>query len=548
MLYREISKTLGIYLYIFSATLLVPFFLAFYYQFIIEPQFHPQPHTTIHFFVSILLCLGLGAFFHYLGRNAAGHLYRKEGLALVVLIWLITPLISALPFFLSKTLKNPFAAYFEATSGLTTTGSTALAPKRYDAQGKEIPIEAKVKGVIDTTYIYYGTVEPVRDPATGEILHEGIEAVSKALLFWRSFIQWLGGGGVIVLFVAILPILGAGGRVLVQTEVTGPIKDTLTPRIKGTAITLWKIYLALTIFEVVLLLVTNRKMELFDAVTIAFAAISTGGFSVRNTNIAFYQSVETEWAVIVCMFLGSVNFGLYYFAARGKLYKIFKPELILYLVIIAVASGITAWALIGSPEQFITGKILPFDVSDSIRQGIFQIVSAITTSGFFVVNYDIFPYLAQVLLIIVMFVGGMSGSTAGGIKIMRHYLLFRIAQHQVEFLFRPKWVQVLKVADKEVDTHAIVMVLSFFLIIITVSVFGTFFYVLDGIDPETALGLVSCMINDTGLSFRVAGPLGSCAFLSNFGYLLSCALMVMGRLEFFAVFAFLVPAFWKQNE
>lgn len=549
MLYREISKNLGIYLYIFSAMLLVPLFLAIYYQFFAAAEVHPQPHTSAHFFLSILFCLIMGAVFHYFGRDASGHLYRKEGLAIVVIIWLITPFVSALPFLLSGTLKNPFAAYFEATSGLTTTGSTALTAKKYDSQGKEIPYEITVKGVIDTTYVFYGTVEPIRDPKTGIILYEGIEAVSKALLFWRSFIQWLGGGGVIVLFVAILPVLGAGGRVLFQTEVTGPIKDALTPRIKGTAVALWKIYLGLTILEVFLLMATNAKMELFDAVTIAFAAISTGGFSVRNANIGYYQSEATEWVVIICMLLGSINFALYYFAGQGKFYKIFKPEFFLFLIIVALTGGLAAWTLDGTWERsMIGGPLIPFDISNSLRQGIFHIVSAITTSGFFTYDYDIFPYITQVAMVIVMFVGGMSGSTAGGIKIMRHYLLFRIAQHQIEFLFRPKWIQALKVSDKEVGTNTIVMILSFFLIITAVSVFGTFFYVLDGIDPQTAFGLVSCMINDTGLSFRVAGPTGSCAFLSNFSYLLSCALMVMGRLEFFAVFAFLVPAFWKQNE
>ena len=549
MLYREISKILGFYLYGFTVPLLLPLIIAGYYQFFADTQSHPQPHTTAHFFVTILVCLLLGGVFHYFGREASGHVYRKEGLAMVVMIWILTPVICALPFFLSGTLKNPIAAYFEATSGLTTTGSTALTAKKFNQDGKEIPIQETVKGVIDTTYVFYGTVEPVRDPITHQILYEGIEAVGKALLFWRSFIQWLGGGGIIVLFVAILPILGAGGRVLFQTEVTGPIKDTLTPRIKATAIELWKIYLWVTLLEVIILIATNTKMELFDAVTIAFAAISTGGFSIRNANIAYYQSSATEWAVLVCMLLGSINFSLYYFAMRGKFYKIFKPEFFLYLIVIALTCAITIWALVGEPNESLTGApIIPFSVTEAIRHGSFQIVSAITTSGFITVNYDIFPYVAQVVMLIVMFVGGMSGSTAGGIKIMRHYMLFRIAQHQVEFLFRPKWVQALKIAGKEVDTHAIVMVLCFFLIIIAVSVLGTFLYVLDGMDPKTALGLVGCMINDTGLSFRAAGPWQSCAFLSNFSYLLSCALMIMGRLEFFAVFAFLIPAFWKQNE
>lgn len=549
MLYREISKILSLYFYCFTGALCVPLLVAAYYQFLVDPNLHPQPHTTGVFLATIAICIAVAMALHLCGRGAKGHIYRKEGLAAVVIIWVLTPALCAIPFVISGTLKNPFAAYFEATSGLTTTGSTALAAKRYNENGQEIPLQYIDAGVINTEYIFYGTVEPIRDPVTHKILYEGIEAVSKALLFWRSFIQWLGGGGVMVLFVAILPLLGAGGRVLFQTEMTGPTKDTLTPRVKETAIELWKIYLGLTLFEIALLLVTNTKMELFDAINIAFAALSTGGFSIRNTSIGYYESSATDWAVIVCMLLGSINFSLYYFAMRGKFYRIFKPEFFLYLAIILVVCFLAIWVLVGQPKELLTNPHTEaYSLSDAIRYGAFQIVSAISTTGFSTVNYDIWPYIAQVLMLIVMFVGGMSGSTAGGIKIMRHYLLFRIAKHRVESLFRPKRVTALKLGDKEVDQNAITMALCFFLMIIFVSVTGTLFYVLDGIDPQTSLGLVGCMINGTGLSFRVAGPLGSCAFLSNFGYVISSVLMIMGRLEFFAIFAFLVPAFWKQDE
>lgn len=549
MLYREISKILSLYFYCFTGALFVPFVVAAYYQYLVDPSLHPQPHTTEVFLATIAICIVIAMGLHYFGKEAKGHIYRKEGLAAVVIIWILTPALSAIPFVGSGVLKNPFAAYFEATSGLTTTGSTALIAKQYDERGNEVPIQYIERGVINTEYVYYGTVEPVRDPVTGKILYEGIEAVSKALLFWRSFIQWLGGGGIMVLFVAILPLLGAGGRVLFQTELTGPIKDTLTPRVKETAIQLWKIYLGLTVFEIALLLITNHKMEILDAITIAFAALSTGGFSIRNSNIGYYQNSATDWAVIVCMLLGSINFSLYYFAFRGKFYRIFKPEFFLYLAIILVVSFFTIWFLIGQPKELLTDtKVGTYSLTDAIRYGTFQIVSSISTTGFSTVNFDVWPYVAQVFMLIVMFVGGMSGSTSGGIKIMRHYMLFRIVRHRIESLFRPKRVMTLKMGDKEVDHNAIVMALCFFVLIISVSVAGALLYVLDGVDPETSLGLVGCMINGTGLAFRVAGPLGSCAFLSDFGYMISSVLMIMGRLEFFAIFAFFVPAFWKQDE
>ncbi len=549
MYYRDINRIFGLFLYGLSGALMIPFILAVYYEYFADPLVHPQPHSTGAFLLTVVICLSTGALCHFFSKGATRHLFRKEGLVVVVLIWVLSPAFSSLPFILSGTLKNPFDAYFEAVSGLTTTGATTMQAKAYDSQDKEIPIRRTVAGPLVTEYVYYGTIEPVRDPVTHQILHEGVEAVSKALLFWRSFIQWLGGGGIVVLFVAILPIFGAGGRVLFQTEVAGPIKDALTPRIKETAIALWKIYLVLTVFQIALLLITNSQMEWLDATTIAFSALSTGGFSIRNASIGYYHNANTEWAVILCMLLGSINFSVYYFISIGKIFKIFKPEIILYFAIILFSAALAAKVLIGQPQQLLTGEpIAPFSFTEALRSGTFQIVSAISTTGFATANFDIWPYIVQALMLIVMFVGGMSGSTAGGIKIMRHYLLFRIAQHKVETLFHPKRIQSLKVANKEVDNSAIVMTLCFFLILISVSVAGTFIYILDGIDPQTSLSLVGCMINGTGLAFRAGNPLDSCAFLSNFGCLFSSILMIMGRLEFFAILALMVPAFWKKSE
>lgn len=550
MLYRDICKILALVVLGFTGTLLVPLILGIYYEFIADPQTHPQPHTTLYFVESIAIGLALAGILQYFSRGAAGRIYRREGLAIVVFIWVLIPALGALPFYLSGTLKNPFEAYFESASGLTTTGMSAIQAKNYDAKtGQEIPYELTVQGPIPTTYRFYGNVEPVRDPVTHQIVAEGVEAVGKALLFWRSFIQWLGGVGIVVLFVAVLPTLGAGGKVLFQAEVPGPIKDALTPRIKETAVNLWKIYLGLTVFLTFLLMVTNPAMEWFDAITITFSSLSTGGFSVRNTSIGYYKNAATDWVVILSMLLGSINFSIYYYALKGKIYRIFEPEFFLYLAILTVSCALAIWWLVGTPEVLFTeAPHKLFDLSDAVRHGTFQIVSAMSSTGFTTADYDIWPYAVQALMLVLMFVGGMSGSTAGGIKIMRHYMLFRIGQFKVESLFSPKRVQTFKVGGKEMDQGAMIMVLCFFLMIISVSVAGTLLYIFNGIDPETALGLVACMVNDTGMAFRAVGPLDSCAFMTNFDYALSSVLMIMGRLEFFAIFALLVPAFWKTNE
>lgn len=216
MLYRDICRIMGIFLFCYSAAFLFPFALAAYYQFWASPSLHPQPHTTLVFFLSFLCSLAIAGAFSYLGKKSSGRIYRREGLAIVVLMWFLLPAISAIPFVMSHTLKNPFAAYFEMVSGLTTTGATAMQAKEYDPDtGKEVPIVTTICGSVSKTYSYLGTIEPVRDPVTGTIIVQGIEAVSKSLLFWRSFIQWLGGGGIVVLFIAILPALGAGGEAVI---------------------------------------------------------------------------------------------------------------------------------------------------------------------------------------------------------------------------------------------------------------------------------------------------------------------------------------------
>lgn len=548
MLYRAICRIVGFYFLIFTACLFVPLALSIYYQLLNDPVFHPQPYTTIDFFYTIGLSASLAGLFIYLGRNAAGSIYRKEGLAAVVIIWLITPAISALPWLTSHTLDNFWQAYFEMVSGFTTTGSTILHAKNFDASGYEIPIEHVIEGVRDTTYIFNGTVNPIRNPLTGEIVKEGIEAVERTLLFWRSFTQFLGGGGIVVLFVAILPLLGVGGKMLFQSEVSGPNKGSVTPRIKETAVQLWKIYIFLTIAQIVIQFAANPSLPFFDSLTIAFSTLSTGGFSIRNLSIASYQSPITEWVIILFMIIGSINFTLYYYVAQGKLFKIYEIEFFLFLFLIFALSGMVVWQIIGS-EVLKLGGIHEgvFSFFEAFRYGTFQLVSAMSSTGFVTIDYDKWPYAAQALLWVAMFFGGMSGSTAGGIKTIRLYMLFRIAQYKVEQLFRPENVRIFHVGKWEVDSGRAITVLTFFLIVSAAAVLGTIIYIYDGIDLETSTSLVACMLNNTGLSFRMAGPQFSCAFLSDLGLILSSLLMILGRLEYYSLLAVFVPAFWRKD-
>lgn len=547
MLYRQISKVLGLYLIGFSGIFLLPLLIAAYYQFFADPSLHPQPHSTLSFFQSIICCALLGGVFLMLGRKSQGQLYRREALALVVIIWILTPLVSALPFSFSGTLKNPIHAYFEAVSGLTTTGATILQAKEFDEKtGQEIPIEKQVRGSLNVRYSFYGNIDPVRDQATGKILYKGIEALGKGLLFWRSFLHFLGGGGIVLLFIAILPALGLGGKMLLQAEMAGsPVKSALTPRIKENASLLWKIYIGLTILQVVMLMATNFQMPLFDALTLSFATLSTGGFTIHNESVGYYQNVYTDWISVLFMILGSINFSLYFYSLRGKFYKLYQPEFILFLSLLLASCMLCVWWLVGTEKRFYGSSPGVFSLCEAIRYGCFQIVSMHTTTGFAIADYDYWPYSIQVMMLLVMFLGGMSGSTAGGIKILRSYMLWRIGTHTIESLFRPDTVRQFKIGDQTISNGAIKLVLVFFLTLVSISFASTFVYVIWGIDPETALGVVAAMVTNTGVGFRIAGPYDSMAFLSDSGLLLSTFLMILGRLEIFAVLTVLLPAFWK---
>lgn len=544
MAYREIARILSLFILGFSALLLIPLFLALYYEFAVTAASHPQPHSAAAFLLTLLISLGLGGFCFWLGQNSKKNLLRKEGIVSIVLIWLFIPALAALPFYFSGTLKNPFQAYFEAASGFSTTGMTVIQGKAYNESGQEIPIQQTFGDPLEIHYSYHGNIPAIRNPTTGQATLTGIEAVGKALLFWRSFLQWVGGGAIIVVFVTIFPILGFSGKLLYQ-EATAAHKEGAIPLLTQFGVQLLLIYIGLTVLHMIALLVTNPLMEWLDAITISFSTLSTGGFSIRNANIGYYKNAWTEWIVILFMILGSMNFSIYYHAIARKFFRIYRPEFLLYLVAIILSCLLAVFYLYGSNKLLLTGEKGIFSIEEAVRYGVFQIVSAITTTGFATAQYDVWPYAVQALMLILMFVGGMSGSPAGGIKIIRNYMLFRVVQTKVESLFRMNTIRQVKIEDQVVDNETSTAVLCFFLLFIFFAVFGTYVYILQNIDPQSAMSLAACMLNNSALGFRIAHPGLSCAFLSDSGLVISSILMLLGRLEFFVVLALLIPSFWR---
>lgn len=546
MYYSDICRLLGRFFYAFTALMLIPLGLALYYDYYVKDMCPPCTHA---FLWTIVLTVLTGFILSFFGRNSQKNfrLFRRESLLTMALVWLLAPLISMLPFIFSSTLESPFLAYFESVSALTTTGSTVMFPKKYEGL-KEVAYVDRDYGDLGAYYVYKGTIEPIRD-AENKIIVEGIEAVAKPILFWRSFLNWIGGLGIIVIFSAILPALGMGGKIFLFAEMTGPVKEGFTPRIIETGRQLWKIYLFISAAQLALLLFTNPLLSFFDAVCITFSTVSTGGFTVKNQSIASYGNPATEWVVILFMFLGSINFNLFYFLIKGKIYRLYNPELLAFLGIIFACGFFTAFQLYGLDKALLAGGLQgKYTATEALRYGFFQTVSAQSSCGFSTANYDQWPYVVQALMLILLFIGGMSGSTSGGMKVIRPMMLFRIVCNKIELLFRPATIRQLRIGKEEVGLEPAQMVFCFFAAYITISVAAVFLFTLDHVDPETALGLVGATINNSGLGFRQAGPTLSCAFLSPFGAMLGSFLMLLGRLELFAILVILVPAFWKQTE
>lgn len=529
MHFKDISRFLGRYLFYLSLILLIPLGVAAYFQFCLSPLEHPQTHSTIAFLQTFFICLALALLFSTLGKKASGQLHRKESIFLVVIIWFVTAGIGSLPFTFTKTLEKPLDAYFEAMSGLSTTGATILFPKAYDAQtGEEVQIDLP-----ELPLKFYGTVAPVRDPISKEILFTGVEAVGKALLFWRSFLQWLGGMGIVVLFIAVFPALAIGGKFLFETEVAGPSKEAIVPRIKATASLLWKIYFGLTALQVLLLILTNPVISFFDALTLSFSTISTGGFSIHNAGISAYGSSATEWVVLLFMILGSINFTLYFHCMRGKIYKIYEPEFFAFLFTLIFSSLLLSLTLAHT-----------YPLGESLRLGFFQAISSQTSTGFSMTNALSWPLASQFLMVLLFYIGGMSGSTTGGVKIARFLILFRSMAHKIESIFRPSSVRCLKIGKKEISDGTVQTVLIYFCIVIFSVMVGTFVLIVDGLDATSALSTISSLINNAGLEFS---PDQSCAFLPPLSKAVGIIWMALGRLEFFALLVFLVPAFWRSK-
>lgn len=489
---RALAAMLGALLGFLAVALLLPAGMALFYS---EPHWKPFVFTAG-------LSGGIGGVLWMVGGRRAHEPGLREGFAIVALAWLVLSLLGALPFVLGGMLSYT-DAFFETMSGFTTTGATILG-------GEHTP---------------------------------QIETLPRAYLFWRSLTHWLGGMGIIVLTLAILPILGVGGMQLFKAEVPGPTADKLTPRVRETARRLWLIYVGITTLEVLLLL---PAMDWFDAVNHAFATMATGGFSTKNGSVGQFESAYVEWVITVFMLLAGTNFALHYRLGHGQWRSVMQDtELRVYLLIVIGATVlITAgiWAPLQSESTYQTYPAL----ADALRHGAFQTVSIITTTGFGTVDYEQWSPLAIGVLFLLFFVGGMAGSTGGGIKVVRHILLFKHSFRELKQLVHPRAVVPVRLNGRLVSDEVMRNVLSFFVLYFGLLGLGTLALSAQALDLLSAFGAVLSCLGNIGPAFGTVGPVENYAHLPVLAKWILALLMMTGRLEIFTVLVLLTRAFWQR--
>ncbi len=442
------------------------------------------------FILSAAISAGCGGLLFKLFRSETD-LSVREGFAIVSFGWTLFAIFGALPFVLSGAIPSYLNAFFETMSGFTTTGSTIL---------------------ID------------------------IEAMPPSLLLWRSLTQWLGGMGIIVLSLAILPMLGVGGMQLFKAEVPGPTADRLKPRIQDTAKLLWGVYVLLTGAEVIMLMAGD--MIFFDAINHAFTTMATGGFSTRNASVAAYNSAYIDWVITFFMFLAGVNFSLHYLALRGRIGDFIRNEEFLFYSGLIMVGTILITLL-------NMGHIYP-DFLDNLRFSAFQVVSIMTTTGFATADYELWPVLCQYLLVFSMFIGGCAGSTGGGMKVARILLLFKHTQVQLFRLIHPRAIRLVKLGERPVDKDVMQSILGFFALYLGVFVAASFIMAGIGMDLPSAGASVIATLSNIGPGLGSVGPIDNFAHVPALGKLVLAFCMLLGRLELFTVLVLVFPSFWRK--
>lgn len=483
--FKLVIRILGSLLLVESVTLLGVTIIALIYK----------ETDGFYFLITSGITALTGASGMLLGRKAVPLMGKREGSLVVTFTWIFFSLFGLLPFWLSGSIPSFTDAFFETISGFTTTGASIL---------------------------------------------NNIEELSYSMLFWRSLTHWIGGLGIIVISLALLPLFGYSGMQLFAAESSGPTKDKIHPKITETAKRLFFIYVLLTAAETVLLYFSG--MTFFDAVCQSFGTIATGGFSTKQSSIAYWNSPTIEYIIIVFMILSGVNFTLYYFAIKNKFDKIKQnEELRYYLITLFVFSIIVGISLIDF------SKVQTFKtIEKAFRDSLFSVTSLMTTTGFGTVDYMAWKPFTWIILLIVMLTGASAGSTSGAIKMVRIVIVFKYCYYEFKRIIHPNAVIPVRFSGSLVREDVITRILAFVLLYLIVVAFGILILSMSGMGfLESIGGMITCL-GGVGPGLGLVGPAGNFSYIPDFSKWVLSFVMLIGRLELFTVLLLFTPTFWKK--
>ena len=482
MHWRHVFRTVGVLMVALAAAMVLPLLAGLFYQ----------DRSVRPFLIAIALTLVGGIAFYIAGRGGrTDFVSQRDGMAIVALGWVAAGFFGALPFYLEGGFPTFVDAFFESVSGFTTTGASVLT---------------------------------------------NIEAVSKGLLLWRSLIQWLGGMGIIVLGIAILPFLGVGGMQLYKAEVPSPVPDKLQPRIRDTAVILWKVYALLTVAETAALWAGG--MTLYDALNHALTTLPTGGFSTQNGSIAQFDSLYFDLVISFFMLLAGINFSLHYQMLRGRPLAFWRDaECRFFLGAVLVLTLVVS---------FDVWRSVYASAGNALRYGLFQVVSIVTTTGYATADYEQWPAMSQLILLLCMFLGASAGSTGGGMKCLRILLCFKFCYKELFSLIHPRAVTHVKLAGKSVPDDVLRSVLGFLALYMSLFGFCSVLLAGLGVDFTTAFGAVAATLGNIGPGFGMVGPVENYAQIPYLGKWLLIWCMLLGRLEIYTLVIVLVPEFYRK--
>jgi trk system potassium uptake protein TrkH len=446
------------------------------------------------FLLPTLVAAGLG-WVGFRRTRLTRDLSIREGYAVVSLSWIAIGIVGAAPYLISGTIDSPIAALFESVSGFTTTGATVFAD---------------------------------------------IEALPRGILFWRALTQWIGGMGIIVLGVAVLPFLGVGGMQLFQAEVPGPTAERLAPRIAQTAKLLWLVYAGFTLLQTVLYVLGG--MSVFDAVTHAFTTLSTGGFSVRNASLGAYDSPYLQYVTIIFMFLAGMNFTLHYRALTGRPQRyLADTEWRTYCVLAIGATALLTAAL------FVRGDHTQLGIERTFRDALFQTISIITTTGYVTADWELWPHVTQLTLLLLMFVGAMAGSTAGGMKVIRFYAFHRHGLTWLRRSIHPRAIVLTRIGRKALRDDDLQDIIAFIMLYLALFVGGSLILTILSHDFMTAIGAAASALGNIGPGLGDVGAVDNYGWMGGLSHLVLIFLMLAGRLEIFTVLLLFHPDLWRRK-